>query len=914
MKFTKILSALLAAVMLLGVCVIGVNAEEKLPFSDVKEGEWYYDAVADVYEAGLMKGKTDTQFDPSAPMSRAEFVTVLSRLAAINAANYGYADELDFTDTDPDAWYADAAGWAVETGLSTGTSATTFSPTREITRQEMAVLIVRFVKYLGETVPDNSKVDKFADANKIASWATADIEIMRKYGFVQGDQNGNFNPEGKADRASVATIAMRLLPYVTTTDVVENGKSDYVIVADEAAKDAADRLQYQVEYTTGVKLDIVDKSSSKKAIVLKSVDDDKLGTDGYEIKADGDTVTVTGDTSEGIYKGAVRFILRATFDNNVKFTSAANDRYEFKYPIGKLTINGNDIAKYTILYPENASEKTMKGVSELQKYIEMSCGVKLPSKEGTSGEFAIILEEKTVVVEGSANDNIDNFSLKSEGNNIRITGSAERSIIYGCYDLIDDVIGWIYMSDFVGTDRYPHIPGAYEYVSPREALDITGLDYTESSLISERHSSSSDDRGRSSVLKWVGGRCHTFVALGTKPDGTSFSVQHENQPCLTSEEVYEVMLANVLKLLNENPDGDIISISQNDNVGYCQCDNCKASDAKYGGPSGTLVAFLNKMAADMEKAGFGDVLIHTFAYMYTEKAPENIKADSNIMVEFAPINSCFAHTIDRGCNNPAYGSQMKKWAEVCDHIYYWDYLFCYSQHPSPFPYIHYDNLAANFRLIADMNTVGYYPCANYSLKWQLGSLRQYLVTQLMWDPYMSEEEYDGHIKKFMEGYFGEGWEDIYEAFYLWTEKETGCHGFQYGTAFFTDNQIFFQYLRLRRVIEDILAKFNNAMLHAETKEFFENIECNYVQFEFVYVNGVFDNLYKSTDPADNELAQSLSHTLQDRMQKYKVTLADQFAYIPDFDTFTVRPEFWRKVELSDFKGYDLSGNYWTEES
>ena len=165
----------------------------------------------------------------------------------------------------------------------------------------MAVLIVRFVKYLDESVRDNSKVDRFADADKIASWTKTDIETMREYGFVQGDQNGNFNPEGKADRASVATIAMRLLPYVTTNDVVENGKSDYVIVADEMAADAAERLQYQIEYTAGVKLDIVDKSSSKKAIVLKAVNDDKLGADGYEIKADGDTVTVAGDTSEGIY-------------------------------------------------------------------------------------------------------------------------------------------------------------------------------------------------------------------------------------------------------------------------------------------------------------------------------------------------------------------------------------------------------------------------------------------------------------------------------------------------------------------------------------------------------------------------------------------------------------------------------------
>jgi len=258
----RIISLFLAATLLAGSLLASAPAyaDTKLPFTDVAGDAWYYDAVCDVYDSGLMKGKTDTTFDPTAPMSRAEFVTVLSRIAAINASGYGYSDKLSFEDTDSSAWYADAAGWAVETGLTKGTSDSTFSPSREITRQEMAVLIVRFVKYLGESVPDNSKVEKFTDADKIASWATADIETMRKYGLIQGDQSGNFNPEGKADRASVATIAMRLLPYVTSKSIVENGKSEYLIICDGGTRDAAERLQYQIAHTSGAMLDITDSA------------------------------------------------------------------------------------------------------------------------------------------------------------------------------------------------------------------------------------------------------------------------------------------------------------------------------------------------------------------------------------------------------------------------------------------------------------------------------------------------------------------------------------------------------------------------------------------------------------------------------------------------------------------------------
>ena len=80
MKFTKVLSAFLAAVMLLSICVTGVVAEDTLPFTDVPKGEWYYDAVAYTYAAGLMNGTGDgTKFSPAMNLTRGMVVTVLYR-------------------------------------------------------------------------------------------------------------------------------------------------------------------------------------------------------------------------------------------------------------------------------------------------------------------------------------------------------------------------------------------------------------------------------------------------------------------------------------------------------------------------------------------------------------------------------------------------------------------------------------------------------------------------------------------------------------------------------------------------------------------------------------------------------------------------------------------------------------------
>jgi len=883
----KTLSLLLCAVMLLGTVsgILSVYADEVMPFEDVKADAWYYDAVADVYEAGLMKGKTNTKFDPSAPMSRAEFVTVLSRLAAINAANYSYGDSLNFTDTDSDAWYADAAGWAVETGLSTGTSEATFSPTREITRQEMAVLIVRFVQYLGETVPDNSKVEKFADAGKIASWATADIETMRKYGFVQGDQNGNFNPEGKADRASVATIAMRLLPYVTTTNVVENGKSDYVIVADETAADAAERLQYQVEYTTGVKLDIVDKSSSKKAIVLKVVNDDKLGADGYEIKADGDTVTVTGDTPEGIYKGAVRFILRATFDNTVKFTSAANERCEFELPIGKLTINGNDISKYTILYPANASDNTVTGVYDLQEYIEKACGVRLETKVGASSDYAIIVEEAAVKVGGDGNEN-DNFSVRSEGNSIILTGGAARGAMYACYDFLEDVIGWCFMTE------------SQEYLSHKDTLDVSGLDYSEApgfmsrQTYSPAYNGSVDMRNKHKMwnIPWTGGSCHTFATLDNDYETGNMNTDQSDNPCLTDPYIFEVMKRNLLALLEAHPDAKLVSVSQNDTLNHCECERCLAKEAEYGGvPSGTMIWFVNKMSDAVVEAGYTDVIIHTFAYTYTLQPPTGIKPNDNVMVQVCSIDECFTHPLENHNNFGKFAEHLKAWSELNCKMFIWNYDINFLYSIGPFANIKYDVLAGNMKLFHDNNAIGVFS-EGLSIAKERGEfdrLRAYLVAKLTWNPNMTEDEFDSHIKKFMEGYYGKGWETVYEAMNLWLEKDFSCfHIFENPSA---------RVLYFKKNSELLVEMLDEAELHAESMLLFDNIDCSQIQFNFMDVSVKFNDLYKSDDPADVALSQELSKQLQDKILKFGISGGNMSSCImfPNFTEFTVSPIYWR---------------------
>lgn len=880
MKLKHTLSALLASVMLAGSALVSAPAfaAEPLPFEDVKADAWYYDAISDVYETGLMKGKTDTKFDPTAPMSRAEFVTVLSRLAAINAANYGYSDSLDFTDTDKNVWYADAAGWAVETGLTKGTSDTTFAPTREITRQEMAVLIVRFVAYLGETVPDNSKVEKFADAHKIASWATADIETMRKYGFVQGDQNGNFNPEGKADRASVATIAMRLLPFVTTGSIANDGKSDYVIVADESLIEASERMQYQVEYSTGAHLDVVKSSSAKKAIVLGTVSDEKLGADGYVIETDGDTVKITGNTPDGVYKGVSRFMLRATFDREMKYTSAADERYEHKAPIGKLTINGNDISKYTVYYPANASKNTLTAVDDLVKYIEMATDVKLPTSTDKPGSFGIILDETTVVVDGSVNKNEDNFTVKSEGNSIRLKGSANRGAAYAAYDFLEQCVGVLFLSK------------NQDYVKPAKAIDVKDVNYTESPLLAIRDNYNSAAvpslKFRDYSWKMANG-IHSFASLA--PD---FCKQYESQPCLLNEAVYEQVMENVIKKIEAKPNAEMVSVSANDVASWCDCEKCAPVIAEVG-PSEYLIRFVNRVADDLKSRGYNDVLVHTFAYDETLGAPQTSPRD-NVIVQFAPIEACVGHPMNNKCNYVQLtnytGKYLEDWGKLDCNMYLWTYHSNYGA-PIPMTDISYNTMGNNGKMYVECGVLGWqaFPSDDKEdIIGDLGVLRNYLIAKFMWNPLITEDEYNVIVSEFMEGYFGKGWENIYEVFNTVNECDTGCH-----SIFETVNsrRVYFQN---KMDTPYLVSLFDEAELHAESYTVWANIDRNQISMNIMEALIKFDKLYRSDNEDEYMQSQFIAKFIQDKLLAHRVEYGSGMFPNMEIGEFDFNPGLWRQ--------------------
>lgn len=178
-----------------------------LPFTDVQEGDWFYDAVAYAYTNELFNGTSATTFSPNGTTTRSMLVTVLWRMEGaptVNSTN-------PFTDVAAGTWYTDAVVWANDAGIVNGTSATTFDPDGSVTREQIATILYRYAKIKGWDISGASSLSTFLDGAQASDWAARAMEWTYAEGLITGKNGGRLDPQGQASRAEVATILMRLL-------------------------------------------------------------------------------------------------------------------------------------------------------------------------------------------------------------------------------------------------------------------------------------------------------------------------------------------------------------------------------------------------------------------------------------------------------------------------------------------------------------------------------------------------------------------------------------------------------------------------------------------------------------------------------------------------------------------------------
>ena len=170
-------------------------------FHDVPAGYWAVDAIAHSYARGYFKGEGEGRFAPERAITRGEFVSILGRMAGASASDTATA----FGDVPSGAYYAGYVAWAQSKGIVAGVSQGRFEPNRTITREEMAVMLTKFLASQNKSYAATG-YGNFSDGGSIAGWAKDSVDKMTRQGLLSGMGNGDFAPKANFSRAQAAQV------------------------------------------------------------------------------------------------------------------------------------------------------------------------------------------------------------------------------------------------------------------------------------------------------------------------------------------------------------------------------------------------------------------------------------------------------------------------------------------------------------------------------------------------------------------------------------------------------------------------------------------------------------------------------------------------------------------------------------
>jgi len=409
-----------------------------------------------------------------------------------------------------------------------------------------------------------------------------------------------------------------------------------------------------------------------------------------------------------------------------------------------ITINNHPIAMYRFITGDDACENF--AASELKSYFEKITGEEFKN----DGEKTIRLS-----VDKQSGLCRDGFKITNTEDELSIVGGGGSGVIYGVYEVLERYLGVRFFTpDLEKLGEGGDIP-LDEFTYEPVFRDLRQSDWICGQQmewrIKQHLNNNMIPEELGGIYKRADGGCHTFGAI--------YNIPQTEQPCLTDPENLKKAIAYVRAILEKDPNPGVINISQNDNYNYCKCERCAAVDAEEGSHMGTVIRFVNAIADDIRE-DYPNQIIETLAYVFSRK-PAKTPPRDNVQIRFCSIECCFSHDLsDETCErNREFKCDMEAWKKICNRITVWHYTTDYRHYIVTYP--NFGTLRENMYFYATNNVVGMYPQGNYqSISGEFGELRAYLLAKLMWDPLMTEMEYQTHMDEFLEAYYGEGWRYI----------------------------------------------------------------------------------------------------------------------------------------------------------
>ena len=194
----------------------------KVRFADVSNDADYYNAVVFAFTKGLFLGTFDTRFSPEVTMTRAMFVTVLSRLAEADLSAY---EKSAFSDVEDGTWYTAPVGWAADNGVILGYEDETFRPDVQVTIEQAVAIIARYARSVGRDTAFYADLSEYADGEDVSDWAAVDMRWAAFTGIYAG-QEKNLQPKAECPRWLVADMLYKFDGLQEDVYVTLNSKID----------------------------------------------------------------------------------------------------------------------------------------------------------------------------------------------------------------------------------------------------------------------------------------------------------------------------------------------------------------------------------------------------------------------------------------------------------------------------------------------------------------------------------------------------------------------------------------------------------------------------------------------------------------------------------------------------------------
>lgn len=435
-----------------------------------------------------------------------------------------------------------------------------------------------------------------------------------------------------------------------------------------------------------------------------------------------------------------------------------------------LTIDNPEL--WTIVIAEDAIPSERYAAEEFQRLM----------REATGAEMDIATSAPTrrrnVYLVPATELGDEGLGIRIARRSITITGGRPRGVLYGVYEFFEQYMGVRFL-----THDHTHVPEATLPIKLPNGYDQFIPDfefrwsyYRENTVHPEFaarlrvNTVPKDEKfGGVTPQSLINHTLHHWLPVAkygadhpeyyALVDGERKLEMHGGgpEPCVTNPEVIEIVANAVIADLNARPDQRNISVSQNDNDAYCQCDNCEAINKREGTPMGSHLAFVNAVA-ERVVAVHPDVKVGTLAYWYTRKPPKTIRPHPSLQIQLCSIECCTLHAInDPDCEkNREFCADLQEWKKMSDDIWIWNYNTNFANYDLPFPNLR--SISPNVQFFKENNVHGLFMQANGNgLSGEMSDLRNYVMARTIWNPALDSWEL---VEEFCRLHYAESAEPI----------------------------------------------------------------------------------------------------------------------------------------------------------